>query len=474
MTYAFTFDASACTGCKACQVACKDKNQLPAGVFWRRVYEVAGGSWRRQGEAWVTDVFAYNLTMACNHCAHPKCAGVCPTDAFVMRNDGIVYIDGSKCMGCGYCNWACPYDAPQFHPDLGVMTKCDFCFDEIDAGLPPACVAACPMRALNYIVLEHEGQSEAGGLPLWEVPGAQHPFPLPPYSRTQPHVLLTPHPAMNLPQAKEIANREETQAQRRRVVGESRYLPGWLDDFIASGLDEFPLLNFTLLAQMAAGIAVFSLFHPLNAFLALSVGLLLGLGGLSSVLHLGAARNAWRAILHQKKSWLSREVLMAGLFGASWLALAWLYFISGDSRSLIPLRWLTASLGFGLVVSMARVYRLRANPVWDTWRTEASFLLAAGALGALATALATGDARLAGWGGFFLLLEGVVIASAKDSLYGSVRKLRFGIVAVCAAGVWSIALEPGHFGVWSFTLLVFLVIIEEVIGRWMFYALRRR
>jgi len=108
MTYAFTFDASACSGCKACQVACKDKNNLPLGVLWRRVYEVSGGSWQKQGDAWKADVFAYNLTIACNHCVHPKCAGVCPTDAYVVRDDGIVYIDESRCIGCGYCAWRVP------------------------------------------------------------------------------------------------------------------------------------------------------------------------------------------------------------------------------------------------------------------------------------------------------------------------------------------------------------------------------
>ncbi|MCA1899756.1 MAG: 4Fe-4S binding protein, partial [Chloroflexi bacterium] len=115
MTYAFTFDASACSGCKACQEACKDKNNLPVGVLWRRVVEVSGGEWIRTGDAWTNTVFAYNLSIACNHCRHPKCAGVCPTDAYVHRPDGIVYIDSSKCMGCGYCAWACPYNAPRYN-----------------------------------------------------------------------------------------------------------------------------------------------------------------------------------------------------------------------------------------------------------------------------------------------------------------------------------------------------------------------
>jgi anaerobic dimethyl sulfoxide reductase subunit B (iron-sulfur subunit) len=151
MTHAFAFDARFCTGCKACQVACKDRNNLPSGVLWRRVYEVSSGEWTRNGEAWESTVSAFNLSIACNHCVHPKCAGVCPTGAYNVRPDGIVTIDPRRCTGCGYCAWACPYDAPQLDRSAGVMTKCNLCFEDIDAGLPPACVAGCPLRCLDLV-----------------------------------------------------------------------------------------------------------------------------------------------------------------------------------------------------------------------------------------------------------------------------------------------------------------------------------
>ncbi len=162
MTYAFVLDASACSGCKACQAACKDKNGLPVGVLWRRVYEVTGGSWKQQGAAWTSTVFAYNLSVSCNHCTHPKCAGVCPVNAFTVRPDGIVVLDASKCVGCGYCAWACPYGAPQYDRAAGRMGKCDFCCDNLDAGLAPACVSACPLRALDYVEVDG-GRTLAAG-----------------------------------------------------------------------------------------------------------------------------------------------------------------------------------------------------------------------------------------------------------------------------------------------------------------------
>ncbi|MFH0991165.1 MAG: DMSO/selenate family reductase complex B subunit [bacterium] len=181
---AFYIDTSACSGCKACQIACKDKNHLPMGVLWRRVYEVSGGGWEQSGAAWTHDVFAYTISLSCNHCEHPICVGICPTTALTKRDDGIVFIDAEKCMGCRYCSWACPYGALQFNEGTGQMTKCNFCMDRIDAGLPPSCVAACPMRVLDYgeqkdLEARYGDQSKI--------------YPLPERRFTEPALCITPH-----------------------------------------------------------------------------------------------------------------------------------------------------------------------------------------------------------------------------------------------------------------------------------------
>ena len=148
--YGFYLDTRSCTGCKACQIACKDKNSLPAGILWRRVVEIQGGEWLPRGAAWFTSIFAYFVSSACMHCQAPICAEVCPTKAIDQREDGIVLIDSQRCMGCRYCEMACPYRALQFDLDKGVMTKCDFCFDLLDEGKSPACVSACQMRVLRF------------------------------------------------------------------------------------------------------------------------------------------------------------------------------------------------------------------------------------------------------------------------------------------------------------------------------------
>ncbi len=122
----FYFDAAACSGCKACQVACKDRHGLEVGRLWRRVSEVTGGSWQQEGSVWHNTIFAYHLSTFCNHCEKAICLEGCPSQAISRRDDGIVLINPEHCLGCGYCSWVCPYSVPQYQPDRGVMTSALF------------------------------------------------------------------------------------------------------------------------------------------------------------------------------------------------------------------------------------------------------------------------------------------------------------------------------------------------------------
>ena len=185
---AFYFDARACVGCKVCQIACQDRNGLPTEILWRRVFLYGGGSWQlRQDVPYLrapNGVFAYAVSTSCQHCENPPCRDVCPVKAINKREDGIVTIDANLCIGCRYCEWACPYGAPQFHEEKGVMTKCDFCADLQDQGLNPACVDACIMRCLDYGDLD-ELRAKYGSLAAIE--------PLPEASLTKPALVITPH-----------------------------------------------------------------------------------------------------------------------------------------------------------------------------------------------------------------------------------------------------------------------------------------
>jgi anaerobic dimethyl sulfoxide reductase subunit B (iron-sulfur subunit) len=183
----FYIDQAFCTGCKACQVACKDKNDTPLGVNFRRVVEYTGGSWSTDEKkgTFAPNVFTYYTSISCNHCDDPICMRVCPTTAMHKGPDGIVSVDPAKCVGCRYCEWACPYSAPQFDADAGVMTKCDFCADYLAEGKEPACVAACPSRVLQF------GEIEA----LRAAHGDRADVaPLPEPSITRPNLVISPHP----------------------------------------------------------------------------------------------------------------------------------------------------------------------------------------------------------------------------------------------------------------------------------------
>jgi anaerobic dimethyl sulfoxide reductase subunit B (iron-sulfur subunit) len=456
MTYAFSLDASACTGCKACQEACKDKNGLPVGILWRRVIEISGGAWHKAGNAWENSVFAYNLSVACNHCTHPKCAGVCPTDAYIVREDAIVLIDASRCMGCSYCTWACPYGAPQYDRSHGIVTKCDFCYDYLDAGLPPSCVAACPLRVLNFGEMEQANQAEES-LELWQLPGSSHPSPLPEYSRTEPHLSIKIHPGMNNALEKKVSNLEEVLPPQPFVNDQNK------------PFHELPLVIFTLLAQTAVGMAVCSLLLPkLHLGALVMTGMLLVLGALISFLHLGQKRNAWRAVVHLKKSWLSREILMSALFGIAWAVTTGVQW----SQTVTASGWPMAILGMGLIYCMSRVYLLRAVPRWNSWRTPVSFLLCTILLGALGMSLFSLHCELIFLAGIVLIGEIILTLTAHHTINKAIWWIRVSLLGLGILGIVLVAIfQLGWNG--QVAIAVFIIVLAaETIGRWLFYAQR--
>lgn len=138
----FYFDMTACIGCRTCQIACKDKNNLKVGTIFRQARTFETGVYPTPG--------AYHYSGSCNHCENPKCVEGCPTGAMHVDEDGTVQPDLAKCIGCRYCTWACPYGVPQFIKDLGKVSKCDGCKDLRNKGGTPVCVEACPMRALEW------------------------------------------------------------------------------------------------------------------------------------------------------------------------------------------------------------------------------------------------------------------------------------------------------------------------------------
>ncbi len=133
--WAMLVDLRRCIGCQACTVSCIMENAVPENSFRTVVstYAVKTGS----------TTGTYVLPRLCNHCDDPPCVPVCPVGATFKREDGVVLVDGERCVGCGYCVQACPYDARFINHVTGKADKCTFCAHRVEAGLLPACVETC-------------------------------------------------------------------------------------------------------------------------------------------------------------------------------------------------------------------------------------------------------------------------------------------------------------------------------------------
>lgn len=135
--YGMLVDLRKCIGCQACTVSCSLENQPPLGQFRTTVlqYEVNLPD--------LAQAAMLSLPRLCNHCDTPPCVPVCPVQATFQREDGIVLVDNERCVGCGYCVQACPYDARFINHETQTADKCTFCEHRLEAGLLPACVESC-------------------------------------------------------------------------------------------------------------------------------------------------------------------------------------------------------------------------------------------------------------------------------------------------------------------------------------------
>ncbi|WP_435768394.1 4Fe-4S dicluster domain-containing protein [Nocardioides sp. SYSU DS0651] len=195
----FFTDTSICIGCKACEVACKEWNDVPADHFdmlgssydnshslnanqWRHVAfieqparpgsslpppvdlgmpglhppDAEAGSAAPAGDA--TDMeFRWLMSSdVCKHCTHAGCLDVCPTGALLRTEYGTVVVQPDVCNGCGYCVPACPYGVierrkgPEGANNVGIAQKCTLCYDRLEAGRTPACAQACPTQSIQF------------------------------------------------------------------------------------------------------------------------------------------------------------------------------------------------------------------------------------------------------------------------------------------------------------------------------------
>ena len=157
----FFTDTSVCIGCKACEVACKEWNQVPedglslTGMSYDNTVGLSADSWRHVAfiEQREPDNGDFRWLMAsdvCKHCTHAACLDVCPTGALFRTEFGTVVVQEDICNGCGYCIPACPYGVINQRKDDGRAFKCTMCYDRIGDGLEPACAKACPTESIQF------------------------------------------------------------------------------------------------------------------------------------------------------------------------------------------------------------------------------------------------------------------------------------------------------------------------------------
>ena len=171
VTTGFFTDSTLCIGCKACEVACKEWNDVPSDGFtftgnsydntsglghstWRHVKFVESGTTIGAGGN-SPELMSWQFSSdVCKHCEHAGCLEACPTGSIIRTEYGGVYIQPDICNGCGYCVVTCPFGVVDRRPDDGRAFKCTFCYDRQKVGEQPACAKACPTQSILFGDLE--------------------------------------------------------------------------------------------------------------------------------------------------------------------------------------------------------------------------------------------------------------------------------------------------------------------------------
>jgi Fe-S-cluster-containing dehydrogenase component/DMSO reductase anchor subunit len=415
--YRFGFSMSACIGCHSCEVACGEQNGLPAGTVWRRVGEVEGGSF--------PDTRRLQISMSCNHCLDAACLTGCPTNAYEKLGNGVVAHHADDCIGCQYCTWNCPYSVPVFQPDRKIVTKCDMCLPRLGEGLLPACASACPTHAITV---------EPVNVEAWRLDHALADMPHLPSSD-----LTISTTRIELPDDVPV---DTIAASDWNLHPEH---PHW------------PLVWLTVLTQVAAGVSATA--TDVGGRMAAAV--LAGAALAGSLAHLGRPAVAWKALRNLRRSWLSREVALFGLY-APLAALAVLV------PAVAPV---AAVVGVAGVYASARLYIVPGRPSWNTPLTFVAF----GASGLAVGPLITGSVPLAAVGAALALAalalnlvrlrrDGLMALRGTVELY--LHRLRtwtaLRVLLTVTGVVAAVAGVPAA--------AVTLLLAGEVMGRWLFYV----
>ncbi len=324
MQKGFIFDSNKCTGCNACQIACSLENDVEFPLNWRQVNTF--NAMRHP------DIPHFHLSMACNHCFDPPCMIYCPALAFSKDpSTGAVNIDQKKCIGCQYCSWVCPYDAPQFNPLSRVIEKCTFCSHRLEDNLLPACVALCPTNALQFDDIEQSMVDKISGFTHSDIKPAIKIIPLKKNQRL---------PEMaDLPFDQSIVNSFRDSLSKLPLRKKITCFAEW------------PLVMFSLLTASVISLLTADLLTSVNQ--SSLIYLIIALAGLGiTTIHLGKVFRAPRAVLNWRESWISREILFYTTF------LIFLFLFGFVLKDALWLGWLATLAGFLTLYSIDKIYSI--------------------------------------------------------------------------------------------------------------------
>lgn len=316
----FIFDYSKCVACHACIVACHNHNQTQLPLVWRQVFK--GNPTKIPLKGFI------NLSLACNHCIEAPCLSNCPAMAYCKDSfTGAILHNAASCIGCKYCTWACPFDAPKFNPNRGVVEKCNLCNDIVAKGGIPTCANACPTGALSFGTIEVEPSLVSPGFP-----------PVQTYPRIETKGLeaVEENTVMDVDATgfNPLSSEPETHQPKINVLA------------------ELPLVLFTLMAALLAGwfVKFYGIGDGLPRTTKVAFTVTLSLAGIISTLHLGKPLRAYRSMLHVKSSWLSREIIFFSIF--SIVGITYLFTEN------IAFFWLTVPFAIAMLVSIEMVYHV--------------------------------------------------------------------------------------------------------------------
>lgn len=445
--YAFEVDLDACSACKACVSACHSLNGLDENETWRDVGVLFGGT--------LIEPVQQTVTTACHHCADPACANGCPVLAYDKDPEtGIVRHLDDQCIGCQYCILKCPYDVPKYSSKRGIVRKCDMCYDRLAVGEAPACVQACPNEAIRITKIK-KNISVAPGESL--LPGTFDS------SYTKPSTIYWSNDP--LPSNMEAAD-------ARRLIAECGHTP---------------LVVMLVLTQMSIGGLLISWLEtvshqPFSPWLECIASLSGLLGIFASVLHLGQPLKAWRIFLGLRKSWLSREAVLFGMFAPLALLQAFLALKGGWENSSIMewgislLRVTTLSIGLASLICSIMVYVDTRRETWKLSIASGKFIGTMLWLGCLAAAAISQNPFLMKGVVFIAILklsfELHLLSAAwqpgwsvlKRSALTQLHPLRKGLIWRFSLGVLGGIISPILFLTWPLTSFAWIALGCSVAG----------